>query len=141
MTMTHEPRQSNHPIFMAIWVHVAIGVAALLFITAVGLLYYRSLTLVEPNSIVDVRGNPSLDGAVVEIKGAGLNAPLQTVFGQKKGYEGRFFLDRGSYQMTVRREGRTLFTRSFFLGAHRRMTLPLPELADAPLPDQDTDVR
>jgi hypothetical protein len=121
--------------FASLGVHTAIILAIALFVGAITLLYYRSLTLVEPSSIVDVRGNDSLDGAVVQISGPGLDAPLRAHFDTQHGYSGRFFLDRGSYLLTVKREGHMLFQQYFFLADRTHATLPIPK-TPATSPDQ-----
>jgi hypothetical protein len=125
MAQNHPPSRFRS-ILAGIGVHAGIYLAVALFLGAITLLYYRSITLVEPSSVVDVQGNESLKGAVAQISGPGLDGPLRAPFDETHGYNGRFFLDRGSYLLTVKRNGQTLYHLYFFLADRTRATLPIP---------------
>lgn len=124
MTSTRPPSAFGN-FLRSVGVHFSIVLAAVLFVASIALLYYRSLNLVEPSSIVDVRGDASLDGATVQIRGPGLNAPLKTVFDKQHGYSSRFFLDGGSYILSVVRGDKTLYKQHFFLADRTHATLPI----------------
>ncbi len=125
MTMKH-PGSSTRSLLASLGVHASIILAVALFLGSISLLYYRSLTLVEPSSMVDVRGDDSLAGAEVSISGPALDEPLQTLFDRDNDYQSRFFLDRGSYLLTVRRQGHTLFNQHFFVRERTHLSLAIP---------------
>jgi len=121
----------------------SVVMAAILFVLAIVLLYYRWVTVTQPNSLVEVQGNSALTGAVVTVRGPGLKAPLVTTLDPQDGYRPRFFLNRGSYTLTVTRDDEPVFPpRHFFLDDHMkgRIVLPTP-LSTAPTssPDPSSD--
>jgi hypothetical protein len=106
----------------------SVTLAAILFVLAIVLLYYRWVTVTQPSSMVEVQGTSALAGAVVSVSGPGLKAPLVTTLDEGDHFRPRFFLNRGSYTVTVIRDDEPYFQQHFFLDDHMRgrITLPVP---------------
>ncbi len=89
----------------------------LLFIAAQGLLFYRWVTVREPNSVLVVIGSEALRGAEVKVEGVGLHKPYQVKIGDAERLTLPFYLDRGTYTLTVTMNGETIYHLDFNIAA------------------------
>lgn len=119
---------SLHSSFRAPLAGASVFLAAILFLLAIAMLYYRWVTIPQPNSVVEVQGTSAMSGAEVSMTGPGLAGPLKTTLSKDDGYRPRFFLNSGSYTLTVTWNGETYYQQHFILGGHvkGRITVPPP---------------
>lgn len=119
---------SLHSVFRGPLASASVILAAVLFLLAIALLYYRWVTIPQPNSVVEVQGSSALSGAEVSVTGPGLATPLTTTLSKDDGFRPRFFLNSGSYTVTVTWDGQTYYQQHFILGEHvkGRITIPPP---------------
>lgn len=120
------PNKAARPPLL-VWAGI-IGAAAL-FVLAVSLLYYRWATVVEPTSVVMVRGNESIAGAVVTVQGVSLPEPYQLTLDPSRDLEARFFVQPGSYRVRIERPqgGQVVYNESFLILANRSYPIDLTD--------------
>lgn len=87
------------------WGRIAVGsaiaAATVLFVLCASLLFYRYLTVHEPQSGIRVQGNSSLDEAIVTVQLKRGTRAWETRLQHSARYAARFFLDPGSYDVLV----------------------------------------
>lgn len=100
--------------------------AALLFIGAASLLYFRWLYNQEHSTILILKGTDALEGATATVNGVNLRAPIAADFLPDNAYTLRFFLEPGSYSFNVKRDGIVLDSpEEFSLPAKTMLTFNL----------------
>lgn len=91
-------------------VRAAIVVACAMFAAAGGLLYYRWVTMHEPNCVLVVETSPQLRGGQVIVDGVGLTAPHKAEIGVSDRYVLPFYLNPGEYTVRVDVDHETVVT-------------------------------
>jgi hypothetical protein len=115
-----------------LFVSLMILTTVLIFIAAEGLLFYRWATITEPSSILEVIGSDDLRGAEVSVSGLGLLQPHRAVIGQGERLALPFYLDPGSYTVSVEMNGQTIYQVELALMRERLQRIDLSKLPRPP---------
>ncbi len=84
-----------------LFVHIIIVLACVLFLATVALLYYRSITVQEPKTILVINGSDQLNDAIAQVDGPSLVNPLQVKMNVSTSYGARFYLAPGGYTLSI----------------------------------------
>ncbi len=87
-----------------------IVLAAILFIGAASLLYFRWLHDQEHTSVLVLNGSDALDGATAVIDGIALDGAIRGTFSEENRFTLKLFLQAGSYRFRIVRGDATLRT-------------------------------
>src|SRR5690242_3339020 len=79
----------------------AIVAAFLLFVLSVSLLFYRYVTVHEPDTGIYFTGNSALAGATITVRSKHANRPYETQLNPHNRYHARFYLGAGTYEVEV----------------------------------------
>jgi hypothetical protein len=82
--------------------------AGLLFVFTTAVIFYQGVRSVEPNAVILVSGSEPFRGAEVTVEGLGQTA-YQAIIGEHDKFELPFFVDAGSYTVTVKKDERVMF--------------------------------
>ncbi len=85
-----------------------ITLTAAFVIAMVSVLFYRWVTLHEPKYVLIVNGTSDWVGANVTVDGAALAKPFVRSIGTENGLKLPFYLDQGTYLLTIERGGSNL---------------------------------
>ena len=104
------PQATAHP-ERRLFVQISIAAVALLFVAAVGLLFWRSYTSGEPNALWVIEGDASLDGAVVTVEGVD-TMPISRALTAKDNYIARIPVPPDVYSIRVVHKGKVVYHNS-----------------------------
>ena len=90
-------------------VFILIGSAWLLFLVTAAVLYYRAVTMNEPNCVIVVDAPAALKGAEIAVDSVMFQRPLKMTVGENDRYSIPFFVDPGDYTVKVTLGGETQF--------------------------------
>lgn len=82
-------------------IRLAIWAAFLIAAGSASLLYYRYLYTPQPNCILVIFGNRTMDQNVVTVEGAILPEPIKVILCPGNSYSARVFLDSAAYHVKV----------------------------------------
>lgn len=107
-------------------IRLLIIAAAVLFIGTISLLYFRWLHIQEPTSVLVLNGTDALEGATVQLTGVNLADPITATFTESDRYTLKFFLEAGSYSISIKRGGTLLQApEEFSLPGRTQLTVNL----------------
>ncbi|HYO07461.1 MAG TPA: carboxypeptidase-like regulatory domain-containing protein [Tepidisphaeraceae bacterium] len=86
-----------------------IAAATLLFLGTEAVLYFRSATMREPRCVLVVETAPPLKGAQIKVDGFPLPRALTSTVGENGRFALPFYLDAGTYTVTVTLDGEPQF--------------------------------
>jgi hypothetical protein len=92
-----------------------IAIALVVFAVMIALLLLRWMTAQEPTSLVVVQGNENQDGFKVQLKTQSGLVVRSTALSQRNGYEAKFHVPSGTYEMSVLRGDQALFRQKISL--------------------------
>jgi hypothetical protein len=85
-----------------VFVHVALAIVAVVFVTLVAVLYYKSWWMHPPvpDAALIVQGNEEVAGAVVSVSGP-IDQPRSRTMSAESGYACEFHLPPGNYYLRI----------------------------------------
>ena len=102
---TPPPQQRDRGVFVG----TMIAIAALLFVSTAGVLYYRWTAMREPSCVLVVETAPNLRGAEITVDGIMLPQAHKVTIGDNDRYSIVFYLDPGTYSVKVMLAGESQF--------------------------------
>jgi hypothetical protein len=88
---------ADHPRLARVFIAAALG----LFITMVGLLCYRWLTVPAPSAFLQIEGDETHSGLVIEVNAGGGEAPRTATLSRNNKFTTRFPLPPGNYMVRI----------------------------------------
>lgn len=94
-----------------------IALTAVMFVAMVAVLFYRWISLAEPEYVLIVSGTPAWKGATVTVDNVTLQKPYVRTIGGEHGMRLAFYLDRGTYSVLIERDGKVYIDEEVFIDA------------------------
>jgi len=108
-----------------LFVHMMIGLTAVLTLGMVSLIFFRSQSIIEPTCAVVVIGDSSLDGATASVRSYNREIAATTL-SEENQYTSPILLQPGVYELKVTIHGQVLLMDKFGVEGLRYATFSLP---------------
>ena len=127
-------------------VTVLIAAASLLFLLTATVLYYHWATTRDPSGVIIVNAGEQLRGAEVIVDGPLLSEPLKGTVGDKNRFSLPFYVDAGTYSISIRFGEQMLYDRDISVGPRTGYRIDLtrfqvPATSPAPILSHGTSLR
>lgn len=105
-----------------------IALTAVICIAMVAVLFYRWVSLAEPEYMLIIAGTPAWAGATVTVDNVTLQKPHVRTLGGENGLKLPFYLDRGTYTVRIERDGETIIDDEVFIDVGKIWQMDLKKL-------------